>query len=325
MIHLVKPRVVLSKCIEFEHCRWNGAIIQNPFIRILKSYVDFITICPEFEIGLGIPRDPVRIVKKDYDLNLIQSITEKLFTKEITNFSLKFLNSLDEVHGFILKSKSPSCGLFQTKYYHSMQKGAAVIDRGPGLFGREVLSKFPQLAIESEGRLNNFRIREHWLTKVYLIALFNKMKNDNSKHHLVNFHAQNKFIFMAYNQTGMRDMGKIVANPEKLALQEVIKKYKIKLFEILNTPPKYTANINVLMHALGYFSKHLKPEEKAFFLEELEKYRSGWIPLFSINKLLISWIVRFNQEYLKEQRFFNPYPEELMTFDLIETWRGQDL
>lgn len=324
MNNLVKPRVVVSKCIEFEHCRWNGAIIQSPFIRILKSNVDFIPVCPEFEIGLGIPRDPVRIIKKDEDLKLIQSNTEKVLTNAMSEFSLKFLHSLDEIDGFILKSKSPSCGLFQTKYYHSMQKGAAVLGRGPGLFGKIVLQELPELAIETEGRLNNFRIREHWLTKLYIIALFHKIKKNKSMHELVNFHTQNKFIFMAYNQIGMRDMGKIVANLEKATFQEIINKYETKLFEILINPPKYTANINVLMHALGYFSKNLKSEEKAFFLEELEKYRSGWVPLFSINKLIKSWIVRFNQEYLMEQRFFQPYPEELMTFDLIETWRGRD-
>ncbi|MFX0057147.1 MAG: YbgA family protein [Candidatus Hodarchaeota archaeon] len=324
MKSLIKPRAVVSKCIEFEHCRWNGAIIQNPFVRILKSHIDFIPVCPESEIGLGIPRDPVRIVKKGDDLQLIQSNTEKVLANEMSEFSLKFLSSLDDIDGFILKSKSPSCGLFQTKYYHSMQKGAAVLDRGPGCFGKAVFQEFPELAIETEGRLNNFRIREHWLTKLYIIALFHKIKKNDSMHELVNFHTQNKFIFMAYNQIGMRDMGKIVANPEKAIFQEVINKYEIKLFEILKNPPNYTANINVLMHALGYFSKNLKSEEKAFFLEELEKYRSGWIPLFSINKLIKSWIVRFNKDYLMEQRFFHPYPEELMTFDLIETWRGRE-
>jgi uncharacterized protein YbgA (DUF1722 family)/uncharacterized protein YbbK (DUF523 family) len=286
--------------------------------------VNFITTCPESELGLGTPRDPVRIVKKDDNLQLIQSKTERILTSEMDNFSLNFLNSINEIDGFILKSKSPSCGLFQTKYFHSMMKGAAVLERGPGFFGKKVLKKFPNLAIETEGRLNNFRIREHWLTKLYVIALFHKLKTNNSMHELVNFHTQNKFIFMAYNQIGMRDMGKIVANPGKGSFQEIINKYETKLFEVLNNTPKYTSNINVLMHALGYFSKNLKSEEKAFFLGELEKYRSGWIPLFSINKLIKSWIVRFNQEYLMDQRFFHPYPEELMTFDLVKTWRGRD-
>ncbi|MFW9938697.1 MAG: DUF523 and DUF1722 domain-containing protein, partial [Candidatus Thorarchaeota archaeon] len=233
MKNFINPRIVVSKCIEFDHCRWNGAIIQSPFVKILKSYVHFIPICPEFEIGLGIPREPVRIVKENDNLKLIQSKTEKVLTKEMSEYSLKFLASINEIDGFILKSKSPSCGLFQTKYYHSMLKGAAVLGRGPGLFGRSVLQKFPELAIETEGRLNNFRIREHWLTKIFLKALFNTIKKSNSMHELVKFHSQNKFIFMAYNQIRLRDMGRIVANSEKAIFQEIINKYEIKLFEIL--------------------------------------------------------------------------------------------
>jgi uncharacterized protein YbgA (DUF1722 family) len=59
-------------------------------------------------------------------------------------------------------------------------------------------------------------------------------------------------------------------------------------------------------------------------LDELERYRAGWTPLFAINLVLKSWIVRFNQEYLRSQTFFDPFPEELMKFDLKDTWRGRD-
>jgi uncharacterized protein YbgA (DUF1722 family) len=77
------------------------------------------------------------------------------------------------------------------------------------------------------------------------------------------------------------------------------------------------------MHMLGYFKEELSHEEKAYFLDELEKYRAGWIPLFVMNRLLNSWIVRFDQSYLQSQVFFEPFPEELMIFDLKDAWRGR--
>lgn len=323
MSEFQKPRVLISKCIEFDYCRWNGNIIRSPFIKILKHYVDFIPVCPEVEIGLGVPRDPVRLVLDKVELRMIQPASNKDFTNSMNTFADNFLSSISEVDGFILKSKSPSCGLFNTKYYQATTKGAPKLQEGPGLFGKKAVEMFPNKAIETEGRLTNFRIREHWLIKLFILADWRNLKSSRSTHELVKFHTKNKFVFMAYNQNIMRELGKIVANPEKLDFNDLAHNYELKLLDLLRIPPEYTAHINVLMHALGYFKKILNHDEKSFFLDELDKYRTGWIPLFVLQNLLNSWIIRFDEKYLRKQTYFNPYPEELMNFDLLDTWRGR--
>ena len=318
-----KPIVVVSKCIEFAYCRWNGYTISSDVVRILKNYVEFKPVCAEVEIGLGIPRDPVKIVLEGDILKMIQPKTGRDCTEEMNRFAKDHLKSLEHVDGFILKSQSPSCGLFQTKHYQSAKKGAPKLQVGPGLFGRAVLNSFPNKAVETEGRLTNFRIREHWLIKLYTLADFHNLKSTKSHSAIVNFHTKNKLLFMAYNQGLMREMGRIVANPQNLGFEEIIANYGDILNQLLLNPPKYTTHINVLMHALGYFKKSLSGQEKAFFLDELEKFRTGWIPLFVLQNLLNSWIIRFEESYLKSQTYFNPYPEELMNFDLKDSWRGR--
>lgn len=323
MSDFIKPIVVSSKCIEFEYCRYNGNIISSDIVRLMKDYMEFKPVCPEVEIGLGVPRDPIRIIKQNSNLRLIQGSTGRDITENMYNFSERFLDSLDEVDGFVLKYKSPSCGTKNTPYLASTQKGVAKVGKGPGLFGETVLKRFPRRPIENEGRLRNFRIREHFLTQLYTIARFRKVKHSGSMRELIEFQSYNKFLLMAYNQEEMREMGRIVANPDKKAFTQIIDKYEHHLLNILATPPKYTSNINVLMHMLGYFSDDLSKEEKAYFLDELEKYRAGWIPLFVMTRILKSWIVRFDQPYLKNQTFFEIFPEELMIFDLKDTWRGR--
>jgi len=323
MTEFVKPTVVSSKCIEFEYCRYNANIISSDVIKEMKNFVNFIPVCPEIEIGLGVPRDPIRIIQQDDSLKLMQSSTGKDVTSSMTNFAENFLDSLEDVDGFILKYKSPSCGTKHTPYLASIEKGAGKLGMGPGLFGKVVMERFPNLPIENEGRLKNFRIREHFLTKLYTIARFREVKNSEKMRSLIDFQANNKFLFMAYNQVEMREMGRIVANQEKQPFSTLIKKYESHLLKLLAYPPKFTSHINVLMHMLGYFSDELTKEEKAYFLDELEKYRAGWIPLFVMRSLLKSWIVRFNQPYLKTQIYFEIFPEELMRFDLKDTWRGR--
>jgi uncharacterized protein YbgA (DUF1722 family)/uncharacterized protein YbbK (DUF523 family) len=291
----------------------------------MKNYLNFKPICAEYEIGLGIPRHPVRIELKNSEWSMIQPKTELDVTENMTKFSNNYLNSLEEIDGFILKSDSPSCGIYNVKHYVRNEKSQVYIkERGSGLFAKAILERFPSLAIETEGRLRNFRIREHFLTQLYTIASFREIKKTESIQKLIEFHTQNKLLFMAYNQIEMRNMGRLIAIQKEYPLEEILNNYE-KLMQIaLTYPPRFTSNINVLMHILGYFSKHLTAEEKAFFLDELEKYRAGWTPLFVCNNLIKLWIRKYDEKYLKLQSFLNPFPQELINFDLKDTWRGRD-
>ena len=100
-----KPKILISKCLEFEACRYDGQIITNKYIKLLKNYIDFITICPEVEIGLGIPRDPIHLINKNDNLSLYQPTTKRDLGNNMQSFAEKFINSLDYIDGIILKSK----------------------------------------------------------------------------------------------------------------------------------------------------------------------------------------------------------------------------
>jgi uncharacterized protein YbgA (DUF1722 family) len=77
------------------------------------------------------------------------------------------------------------------------------------------------------------------------------------------------------------------------------------------------------MHALGFFSDGLSTGEKAFFLDALERYRAGRIPLSAVTAIARSWIVRFSTDYLKNQTFFEPYPTELV--EISDSGKGRKL
>ena len=140
-----------------------------------------------------------------------------------------------------------------------------MIEKGAGLFGKSILDKYPNTVIENEGVLTNFRIREQWLTKLFVLRFYRAIKDSESYKNLVNFHSINKFLLMAYNQNLMRNMGRIVANPLRHNFKSVVEEYENLLLLSFREPPHYTSHINVLMHILGYFKKKLSHKEKAFF------------------------------------------------------------
>jgi len=93
MSALVKPNIVVSKCLGFAACRWNAEIIQSDVIKKLEQYVNFIPVCPEVEIGLGIPRDPIQIVSIKGEEKLIQPASGNNLTEKMIQFTDSFLSS----------------------------------------------------------------------------------------------------------------------------------------------------------------------------------------------------------------------------------------
>ena len=303
----IKPEILISKCLEFDACRYDGQIINNKYIKKLKKFIDFIPVCPEVEIGMGIPRAPIHIISQDHKKILHQTETGKDFSPKMNSFSEKYLSKINQIDGFILKSKSPSCGIRDTKIYSN--KTPSPIGKGEGLFTSKIIEKFPYHPKEDEKRLNNPLLREHFFTAIFTIADF---KTVNNMENLYNYHAKHKYLFMSYNQTLMRKMGQVAANKKKEDFKILSKKYQDLLLILLSKRARYTSNINTQMHVMGYFKNLISSKEKNYFLNLLDQYRERRKPLSTVNQILLSWIIRFKDEYLSKQSFFTPFHKDLI-------------
>ena len=74
MLGTPRPTVIASRCLGFAKCRYNGQTISDDFVRKLEPHVEFVTTCPEVEIGLGVPRNPIRIVGGDDQFIAVKEI-----------------------------------------------------------------------------------------------------------------------------------------------------------------------------------------------------------------------------------------------------------
>ena len=308
----VRPRVLISRCVSFEHCRWNGDIISSRYVESLKKYIDFITVCPECDIGLGTPRKPLRLVMVNNSIRMIQHESALDVTKKIYAYTGEVIQKLEAIDGMLLKERSPSCGTTNVKIYSGTSKKAPLQSKGSGLFGTALTNAMPWLPHTSEGHLYNFALREHFYTQLFTLSRFRILQENPSLNELIAFHSHHKFILMSYHQTIMRQLGTIVANHEKKEITTLYNEYFMLLCRVLARPPRIHSPINVLMHALGYFSDTISSGEKKYFLTQLDLYREKKIPLSVCNAVIMSWIVRFDVDYLATQYFFNPYPEALI-------------
>lgn len=319
----VRPILVISRCLGFEACRWNGEIVRDPFVELLVPYVQAITVCPEADMGLGVPRDPVHLEAWGSGIRLIQFGPGIDHTEGMLAFSRRFLEGLGEVDGFLLKARSPSCGSRDVKIFPPGSEDRGAIGKGVGMFAAEVLDRFPGLPVETEGRLRNHRIREHFLTRIYLHARFRRAAARGTRGSLVDFHTRHKLVLMAYHQQELRNMGRLLAHAADYPVGELFRQYRERLVRATSRLPRRTSHLNVLMHAMGYFSSGLSPREKSHFLSLLEGFREGKLPLSAPLAVINSWIARFGQDYLESQYYFRPYPEGLVVLD--DSGKGRDL
>lgn len=307
----MKPKVLISRCLGFDNCRYNGAVVKFELLDTMKDVIEFIPVCPEVAIGLGVPRESLRLIKVHDKVDLVQPKSKKYLTDDMKKYSQETLERFSDVDGFILKGRSPSCGIKDVKVYSGMEK-SPVTEKNTGVFASEVLKKFPYLAIEDEGRLTNRAIREHFFTKLYTLFDFKNMAKNNSMKELSDFHAKNKYLYFAYDQIQRKKLGLIVANHEKIQIEIVIKNYFAEMVKLFANLPSKKNYFNAYQHMFGYFSNHVSQEEKVFIFDLMDKYKNDRIDRSAIASVLKSYSIKYNMVYLLKQTIFEPFPEQLL-------------
>lgn len=139
----LRPEILVSRCISFDHCRWDGGIITSPYVEKLKEHIDFMTVCPEADIGCGVPRKPLRLVMNENSVRMLQHETGADFTEAMREYTEAAIRRMPLIDGMLLKERSPSCGIANVKLYAANEKGAAIQKKGPGLFGGALREAFP--------------------------------------------------------------------------------------------------------------------------------------------------------------------------------------
>jgi uncharacterized protein YbgA (DUF1722 family)/uncharacterized protein YbbK (DUF523 family) len=283
-------------------------MVPCDIVKDLRPFVEFITVCPECEIGLRVPRDPIRLVNGE-TMRLVQPSTGQDITDKMQVFVSDFLDNLPDIDGSILKSKSPSCGLGTTKVFASADAQNPVHRHGTGFLAKGILDRFANLPHVEEVSLMDREIREHFFTRLFMQA--DLRLHHSSIQELMDFQTRNKLLLMVYDQKKLKVLGRILADHKHRSFAENVTSYANALQEMTSAPPSRPNFINAFMHAFGYFSHRLGSDKKQYLLNCMEAYRKDTLTLWEIRKAMIPWILEFRVDYLADQTLFYPYPENL--------------
>ena len=302
----------VSSCLLGNEVRFDGGHKRHRYTTdILSEYFDFTPYCPETAIGLGIPRPTIKLALVNQEVRLVDSKDSSLdYTELMHSAATSYSRLLTDISGYILKSKSPSCGMERVKLYESDSK---VTPDGVGRFAYALMKEQPYLPVEEEGRLNDAKIRENFIERVFAYHRWQTLVSDGlDVSRLMAFHRQHKLVLLSHNEKLYRQLGPLVASASRENLEETAQQYIALFSQAMKTQASRNTHMNVLQHIMGYLKQKLDAEDKAELLEILEKYKAGQLPLIVPTTLLSHYFRKYPDEYINEQVYLNPYPEELM-------------
>ncbi|MCK9584905.1 MAG: DUF523 and DUF1722 domain-containing protein [Candidatus Cloacimonetes bacterium] len=308
-----KLKLGISSCLLGNEVRYDGGHKYDNWVaKTLGDYAEYVVLCPEHECGLSIPREAMNLKGKKDEYRMLTAKTMIDHTQKMLIWSETAIAKLKEEQlcGYILKSKSPSCGMERVKIYPL--HGGAAGKTGVGIFARELLSAFPLLPIEEEGRLHDPGIRENFIERVFIMQRWHDLLSRKvTAAEIIRFHSIHKYLLMAHSPQHYREMGKLVAEVKQHAMPDFLDEYLKLLMTATARHATPSKQQNVLLHLLGYFKTDLDSFEKQELIQLIAQYKDGLIPLIVPITMINHYVRKYDKEYLATQVYLHPHPMEL--------------
>ena len=306
-------RIGISACLLGDQVRYDGGHKRDGFLAdVLGPLVEWVKVCPEVEIGLGTPRESIRLTEENGRIRLLTVKTGIDHTDAMTAYAAQRTKAFAgaDLCGYVLKKDSPSCGMTRVKVYRSNGPPART---GVGLFAAALLARLPQLPVEEEGRLQDPRLRENFIERVFAYRRLRDLFESRwTVGDLVRFHTAHKLALLAHSTAAYSRLGRLVAGAAAADREVVRARYSAGFMEALAVPATAKRHVNVLQHMVGYFKDTLDAASRAELLETIDQYRQGLLPLIVPVTLLRHHVREHDAQYLAGQAYLAPHPKELM-------------
>ena len=306
-------RLGVSSCLLGNEVRFDGGHKRDRFVTdLLGRFIDWVPVCPEVEVGMGTPRPALRLVRGEDGVRMVEIKSKLDHTRSMEKYSARRVRGLGalDLSGYILKNNSPSCGMTRVKVY-----GEASMPRkdGVGLFADALLKAYPSLPVEDEGRLNDAKLRENFIERVFAYRRIRDLFQGRwTVAQVIEFHSVHKLQLMAHSTVAYRELGRLVATLKTKTRPDFRSEYEAGFMGALVHVASPGRNANVLQHAAGHLKKRLDSAARTELAEIIHDYRNGLVPLVVPITLIRHHVRQLDIEYLSGQVFLDPHPRELM-------------
>ncbi len=306
-------RIGVSACLLGDEVRFDGGHKRDPFLtETLGPFVEWVRVCPEVEVGMGTPRESLRLIRMDGGIRMVTVKTGIDHTAAMVRYARQRVAALADqnLSGYVLKKDSPSCGMERVKVY---DPHGSPTRTGRGLFADALAARFPLLPMEEEGRLSDPRLRENFIERVFAYRRLQDLFATRWRvGDLVAFHTRHKLVLMAHSPQAYQQLGRVVGQAASAPRDTLRTEYCAAFMAALETMATPRRHTNVLQHMVGYFKGLLDDGSRAELLQTIEDYRLGLLPLVVPLTLLRHHVRQHRVAYLAGQVYLEPHPKELM-------------
>ena len=303
--------VGISSCLLGEQVRYDGGHKHARYCsQVLSRYFEFRSLCPELEAGLGVPRPAIHLRRHQDALRLITTKGDADHTEAMQDWIQQALPHLGDLRGYILKAKSPSCGMERIRIHN--EEGNVIARDGRGLFADALVKAYPELPVEEEGRLNDSHLRENFVERVYVYDDWCRMiENGLTRSSLLDFHTRHKFQLLAHCQKTYRELGPLLSDLRSAPLESIARDYIVAFMAAMQKRISRGDHANAMQHLMGFLHDALGPQDREMLREQIDAYVRGEVPLIVPMTLLRMAQRREPVAYLAHQNYLTPYPDDL--------------
>jgi uncharacterized protein YbgA (DUF1722 family)/uncharacterized protein YbbK (DUF523 family) len=303
----------ISSCLLGEAVRYDGGHQKDSYVTgALSRHFTWVSVCPEMELGLGAPRETIRLVGDAAAPRLLATQSGTDLTEAMDTYARARVGGLGafRLSGYILKRASPSCGMERVKVYSE----AGVPSRaGRGLFARRLIEEYPLLPVEEDGRLSDPRLRDNFITRVFAYRRLRALVEDGARpRDIVAFHTAHKFLLLAHSPVDYAKLGRLLGNLKSLPRAEWLARYEEGFMQALAVAATPRKHVNVLQHIVGFFKERLSSGEKRELGGLIKDFAQGLVPLVVPITLINHYVARFAVSYIADQLYLSPHSKELM-------------
>lgn len=305
-------RLGISQCLLGTEVRYDGSGARSSFPHeALAGLFEFRDICPEMAIGMGVPREPIRLIADAAGPKAVGvKNPEAEFTRRLREFGERTAAQLGDLAGYVFMKNSPSCGLFRVKVYphEAGQVTGAPEQNGRGIYAEAIVRLLPDLPVEESGRLNDVILRENFVTRTFAYAHWQRLLHAGlSAHRLIEFHSRYKYLLMAHSVPHYQEAGRLLSDLSG-DLAECAQRYISILMAGLTKPATRKGHANVLSHLQGYLKRSLDTSSRQELNRLVSSYREGELPLLAVVTLLKHQFRLHPDAYIDYQVYLDPHP-----------------
>ena len=289
----------VSRCLLGDEVRYDGGHKRDALlIERLGPHVQWLPVCPEVEVGMGTPREPIDLESDAGGrLRLIAVHTRRDWTEPMEQWAAARIGGFDAARlaGFVLKSNSPSCG----------------VERD-GLFARALTRALPNLPVEEDDRLGVDALRDNFVERIFAYARARRLfATEWTAGDLVRFHTAHKMQLLAHSRIYYTELGRLVAAGAGLTREALADRYEAVFMAALREPAQSGRHADALRHMAGHLKDAVSTSDRQAIDRVVDDYRRAAVPLGVPLATIRGYARRYRVTYLERQTYLNPDPREV--------------